>query len=199
MATTLLLVRHAAHPLLGRVLCGRMPSVALDEAGMAQAGRLGRALADRQPTAIYTSPIARAQQTAAYLADACGTMPCTMDALQEIDFGRWTGRSFAELAADPAWSAWNQSRATARPPAGESMQEAQVRVVGGLQALRAAHGDALVVAVSHADVIKATILWVLGLTLDAHQRFDIDPASVSTVVLWDGGAKLLSLNVDMAT
>lgn len=199
MPTTILLVRHASHPLLGRVLCGRMPGVSLDEAGIAQATRLGRALAARRPAAIYTSPVARAQQTAAALASACATEPRSMDALQEIEFGRWTGRSFSELAADPAWARWNDARATARPPDGKSMEEAQLRVVGGLHAMCAAHVGAVVVAVSHADVIKAAILWVLGLTLNAYQRFDIDPASVSAVVLWDGGAKLLSLNADAAT
>jgi broad specificity phosphatase PhoE len=48
--------------------------------------------------------------------------------------------------------------------------------------------------VSHADVIKAALAAVLGLTLDAHDRFDIAPASLSTLVLWEGGGKVVGLN-----
>jgi probable phosphoglycerate mutase len=194
VATTILLARHAAHPLLGKVLCGRRPDVELDEAGRGQAIRLGTHLAALRPAALLTSPISRARDTAAAIAEATSLAAQPCDALSEIDFGAWTGARFADLAGDPAWSRWNAARAEACPPGGESMQQAQARVVAGIQRMQADHPHGTVVAVSHADVIKAALLWCLGLTLDAHARFDIDPASTSAIALWPGGGKILWMN-----
>jgi broad specificity phosphatase PhoE len=194
MATTVVLVRHAAHPLLGKVLCGRMRGVELDEAGRSQALRLGTYLATLRPTALLTSPISRARDTAAAIAKATGLAAQPCDALNEVDFGVWTGARFADLADDPAWSHWNIARANACPPRGEPMQQAQARVVTGIQQMQADYPHSTVVAVSHADIIKAALLWCLGLTLDAYTRFDIDPASTSAIALWEGGGKILWMN-----
>jgi probable phosphoglycerate mutase len=194
MATTIVLVRHAAHPLLGKVLCGRMPGVELDEVGRSQAVRLGADLAALRPAALLTSPIGRARDTAAAIGKASGLAAQPCDALNEIDFGDWTGAGFAALADDPGWARWNIARAEACPPGGEPMREAQARVVAGIQRMQADHPHGTVLVVSHADIIKAVLLWCLGLTLDAHARFDIDPASTSAIVLWEGGGKILWMN-----
>ena len=53
---------------------------------------------------------------------------------------------------------------------------------------------ATVAAVSHGDVIKAVIAAVLGLSIEAHARFEISPASVSKLEFWPGGARLLCMN-----
>lgn len=193
-ATTLLLVRHAAHERVDRMLCGRMPGVHLGADGRAQAARLAEWLARREPRAIHASPQPRAQETAAPVAARCGLPLRTAPALDEIDFGEWTGQEFAALAGDPRWQRWNAFRATQRAPGGESMIEAQARALGWARSLPARHPDAVVVAVSHADVIKALIAGVLGLSLDAHARFAIDPASISTVVLWESGGMVLRMN-----
>ena len=116
------------------------------------------------------------------------------ESLNDIDFGTWTGARFSDLADDPDWSDWNESRATNCPPGGESMQQAQARAVAFIQSLRTSHPRGTIVAVSHADIIKSVLLWCLELTLDAHVRFDIDPASTSAIVLWDGGGKILWMN-----
>jgi broad specificity phosphatase PhoE len=184
MATLLLLMRHAAHEEAGRVLSGRT-----DEAALTPEGRASVALR-APPAAAYASPRRRAQETAALLGLATRTEP----ALDEMDFGAWTGRSFAALEDDPAWRSWNEQRATARPPGGEAMHEAQSRVLRWIEALPARHPDATVLAVSHADVIKAAICAHLGLTLDAHWRFEIAPASLSALELWPGGGRVRFVN-----
>jgi probable phosphomutase (TIGR03848 family) len=194
MAAAILLVRHATHPLVGRVLCGRMPGVQLDAAGRDQAARLGTRLSQLTPAAIYTSPQERCRETAAAIGQACGLAPHCDAALDEIEFGDWTGLGFDRLAENPGWARWNAERSDARPPGGESMREVQSRATAGLERLRREQPDAMLVAVSHADVIKAVLMDCLGLTLDAYARFDVDPASVSAVVLWDGGGKVLRMN-----
>ena len=74
------------------------------------------------------------------------------------------------------------------------MLEVQARTLAHMETLRARFADQGVVIVSHADVIKAALAYCLGLSLDGLQRFDIAPASLSTVVIGDWGAKVLSVN-----
>lgn len=194
MATTILLIRHATHPLVGRVLCGRAPGATLDAVGHAQAIRLGAAVARHPPDALHTSPRDRARDTAHAIAAPCRLRPLVDDDFDEIDFGTWTGRRFDELADDAGWLHWNQSRGDAVPPGGESMRQAQARAVSGLRSLNAAHPEGRIAIVSHADVIKASLMWWLGLPLDRHHAFDIDPASISTLILWEGGGKVARMN-----
>ncbi|MET7247380.1 histidine phosphatase family protein [Methylobacterium sp. EM32] len=194
MTTTFFLVRHAAHDRLGRVLCGRMPGVTLGREGRAQAEALALRLSAEGLTAVYASPLERARETAEPLAARSGLAVETLPALNEIDFGTWAGRSFEALHGDPVWTGWNQARHVTRPPGGETAVEAQARVLRGLEALRARHGEARLALVSHADVIKLVIAHALGLGADAMQRFEIGPASVSVLVLGAWGAKVESLN-----
>jgi broad specificity phosphatase PhoE len=195
-ATTLFLLRHAAHDLVDRVLCGRMPGVRLGTAGREQATRLGLRMAREPLLALYTSPQPRARETAQFVAAHRPALPVVEEpALDEIAYGAWTGLTFAELADDRRWRRWNAERANERPPGGESMIEAQSRALDWAWSLPARHGGEAVAAVSHADVIKAMLAGVLGLPLDRHDRFDIAPASVSAVVLWrERGGKVLSVN-----
>lgn len=193
-ATTVCLVRHAAHDRLGRVLCGRMPDVTLGARGRAEAEALARHFSGVPVAAVLSSPLARTRETAAPIAAAVGAPVRTSEGLNEIDFGDWTGRRFDELASDPRWHDWNRARADGCPPGGEPMRAAQRRALAAVDGLRETVRDGVVVAISHADIIKAIVCGVLGLSLDRHDAFEIEPASVTTLVLWQGGGKLVSLN-----
>jgi broad specificity phosphatase PhoE len=198
VAATIFLVRHAAHDRVDRVLCGRMPGVGLGEAGRRQAEALARRFARESAGAVWTSPLDRARETAAPIADRLGLPVRTSDGLSEIEFGAWTGQAFAALRDDPRWRRWNEARGNERPPAGESMAEAQARAMAAVERACAEHPDGRVVLISHGDVIKAVLAGVLGLPLDAHARFEISPASVSALAMWDGGGKVLSMNETVA-
>jgi probable phosphoglycerate mutase len=194
VATTIFLVRHAAHGQLGRVLSGRAPGLALSPEGRAQAVTLAARLRGAGVEAVYSSPIQRALETAEPAAAALGRPVQPMEEITEIDFGTWTGQAFSDLDTDPRWHAWNVARGLSRAPDGESMLEAQARAVAGLDRITHAHPGAVVALVSHADVIKAMLCAVLGLPLDSLHRFEIDPASVSRVVMGAWGAKVASMN-----
>jgi broad specificity phosphatase PhoE len=186
------LVRHGSHDRLGRILCGRMPGVCLSETGRAEAQALARRLAGTGAGTLLASPRERTAETAAPIAAALGLAVATEPDLDEIDVGAWTGRGFDALAADPRWAAWNAKRATAHPPGGESMAEVQGRVVRVLD--RLAEDGAPAILVSHGDVIRAALLRILGLGLDAYDRIVVDPASCSELALWPGGGRVVSLN-----
>jgi broad specificity phosphatase PhoE len=193
-ASTVFLVRHASHDRLDRILCGRMPGVRLGQTGLAQAGALAQRLADTPVAAVFSSPLERAQETAAPIAAALGLPVETADGINEIDMGAWTGAAFDALQGDERWHVWNRERAAGRAPDGEAMVSVQDRVMAALEGWRLSYPGAAIVAVSHSDVIKAAICGVLGLSLDRYGAFEIGPASISTLVLWRGGGKVLSLN-----
>lgn len=196
MATTFLLIRHAAHIHLDKLFSGRMPGVPLSEAGQAQAARLGAALASEPIDRIVHSPLDRTSETAAAIAAARGSaVPVAAAAgLIEIDLGDWTGRSWQDFGDDPAWRDWNERRGSARIPGGETMGEAQARIVGCLAALAREADGRTVAVVSHSDMIRAAVAHVLELPLDRLLSFDVDVASVTRVVWGEWGARLLSLN-----
>jgi probable phosphoglycerate mutase len=199
VAATFLLIRHAPHVQLDRRLSGRLPGVALSADGVAQAERLGLALADEPIAALVCSPLDRTRDTAAAIAASRDALPVTvLDALIEIDMGDWTGRALDSFGDDPAWTAWNEQRGTARIPGGETMGEAQARIVDCLAALATAHQGETVAVVTHADMIRAAVAHVLGMPLDDLLRFDVAPASVSRVVWGNWGTRLVSLNERLA-
>jgi probable phosphoglycerate mutase len=143
---------------------------------------------------VYTSPLARASETAELLIQTWNVPLITAEPLAELSFGDWTGKSFAELDSLPEWMAFNARRSSSRPPGGESLQDAQSRVMPFLKVL-AEKSMRAVVLVTHADIIKTVVMTVLGAPLDCLHRFDIDPASI-TIIDFDGtSAQLRALNL----
>ena len=184
----LYLIRHGAHAHLGHTLSGRQPDLPLTDTGRAQAAALGRRLAGAGLGAIHSSPVQRARETADAIAAATGLPVTVAPALEEIDFGTWTGRAFADLSADPAWRDWNTARATARAPGGETMDEALERAAAHLATLQGPTA-----LVTHCDIVRGLVCRAIGLSLDQLGRFAVDAASVTRL---DSGADtpLLSLN-----
>ncbi|MDB5662657.1 MAG: hypothetical protein JWN59_995 [Sphingomonas bacterium] len=192
LTASLYLVRHGAHGDLGRVLTGRGGSAGLTEIGRAQAAAVAERLAREDVRVVHTSPRLRAVETARIIADRLAVPVDVVDALDEIDFGAWSGRSFEALAQDPAWHAWNARRGTARPPGGEAMAAAVARAGRHVANIGANGGG--VVCVSHCDIIRGLIADTLGLPLDNMLRFDVDTASLSILVAGEWGARVLSVN-----
>ena len=109
-----------------------------------------------------------------------------MPALDEVEFGGWSGSSFDDLLDDPRWRRWNESRGKARCPGGESMAEVRRRALGHvlLASRHAARGP--VVMVSHAEIIRSLVLVARELPFDAWASVDVPPASLTTVAVARG-------------
>ncbi len=171
-----------------------MSGVGLSEQGVAQAAALADRLADQAIAAVLSSPVQRAIETAAPVAGRLG-LPVQVDpAFEEVDFGRWTGLRFDALATDPAWTDWNRLRSIAACPGGETMHAAQSRALEGLRRLRSAHPDQTVLVFSHADIIKTLLAPALNLPLDRLYRLTVDPASISTLVVFDEDIRIDAIN-----
>ena len=184
---TFLLIRHGDNDLLGSRLAGRLPDVHLNAKGKAQAQAVADGLADLPITAVYASPLERAQETAEPLAQMHKLSIQNLPELMEIDFGEWQGEALDKLRKDRLWKTVQNSPATFRFPGGESFAEAQARVVAGLSALSEKHGEKDVVAcTSHSDIIRLAVAHFLALPLDRFQRIRIRPASVTVLHLNEG-------------
>jgi len=193
--TTVLLVRHGQTATTGSILPGRTPGLHLAEAGLAQAARAAERIARLQSVAaVYASPLERTRETAAPIAKARGLRVRIDKGLLEADFGEWTGRKLAELSKLPEWRQVQGSPSTFRFPAGESFSEMQHRIIGTLERLVARHPGETIVAVSHADPIKAAVAWASGVHLDLFQRIVISPCSITPLLLGHGSPIVLAVN-----
>jgi probable phosphomutase (TIGR03848 family) len=192
--TLLLLVRHGTTDQTGKRLYGRSPNVHLSDAGRRQAEAVARRLVPVRPTALYTSPIERCAETAEAVGDACRLKAVPMSGLEEIDYGRFTGRTFAALNRTRLWRRVHRVPSGVRFPEGETLPEAQRRIVEALEEVAERHPRGRVVVVSHGDPICMAVAHYAGLHLDMYMRLHVSPGSVSAVRVGDGVPKILLLN-----
>jgi probable phosphoglycerate mutase len=114
--------------------------------------------------------------------------------LTELDVGTWTGQSLARVRRRPEWRIVQQHPSDFRFPGGESFGEMQARVIHALGQIVERHPGQTVVAVFHADPIKAALAHALGLHLDRFQRIVIAPASVTAIAHHPAGPVVLTVN-----
>lgn len=188
--TTLLLIRHGVTATTGSRLGGRTEAE-LNEAGRQQAKEAGARIAALPVRAIYASPLARTWQTAEIIGQAVGLKPTACEGLLEVDYGQWTDRPLKTVARTKMWPVIQALPSLASFPDGETIRHAQLRATDAVEELVARHRRGVVVAVSHADVIKAVVAFYLSLPLDAFQRLHVGPASVSVLRLSPGGRPVL--------
>jgi probable phosphoglycerate mutase len=188
------LLRHGEHALQGRICAGRMEGVGLAARGRAEIAAIAERLADSGIAAIHSSPLQRTRETAEIVGRRLGRSVSLHDDLVEVDFGEWTGQTFDQVRLDPRWPAWATHRSLARIPGGETMREVQRRVVEALIELRDQHPDEAVLLVSHGDVIRAALVFALGMPLDFYGRIEVATASLSSVRIDDGGIRVLWIN-----
>ncbi len=182
---TVILARHGRTAANANgVLAGRTKGVHLDDTGSAQAHAAGERLTAVPLAAVVTSPLERCRETAKLIAPGARAVPDSR--LLECDYGEWTGQELKKLAKDKLWRTVQALPSGARFPGGESLAEMSARAVAAIRdrdaAVEAEHGEQAVwLAVSHGDVIKAILADALGMHLDAFQRIVVDPASLSVV------------------
>jgi broad specificity phosphatase PhoE len=197
--TTILLVRHAMCDPVGHSIAGRAPGIHLNAAGRQQAEDLAAWLSDSAAGEIYSGPLERARETAQPIARALGLDLQVDDALDELDFGEWTGASLAGLRADPRWARFNEERSTAVIPGGERMTDVESRITEFLAAVYRRNPSDRVIVVTHGDVIRTALLHYIGASQNQVHRIDVAPASLSLIDLHDGFAVVRGFNVRYRT
>ena len=161
----------------------------LTEEGRRQADLLAAVLAAEPVTAVLTSPLLRARQTAAAVGAACGVAVTVDDRLVEIDWGAWEGRPAGGLAVADV-DRWRADDGTA--PEGESLTSLSGRVESFCR--DTLDGEGLIVAVSHVSPIKAATAWALGVDGTIAWRMFLGLASITRIGQGRTSPVLLSFN-----
>jgi probable phosphoglycerate mutase len=189
MPTRFLLVRHGQTALsVARRYSGR-GNPPLTSIGLGQAAAVAARLASLSDiTAVVSSPLLRARQTADAIGLAAGVPVAELDDLTETDFGAWEGLTFAEAAArDPAaHRAW-LADPSVPSPGGESFDEVHTRVSRAGERIVAEYGGSTVAVVSHVTPIKTLLRIGLAAGPSVLFRLHLDLASLSVVEFYPDG------------
>ena len=189
-------MRHGTTPTTGKKLPGRAAGLHLSEKGRGQAALAAERIAAlrKAPRAVYASPLERARETAAPIARALGLRVRTVPDLVEVDVGDWTEQPLARLYRAREWPTVQRWPGGFRFPDGESFAEMSVRSLDAVLGLVAEHPGETIVAVSHADPIKAVVAAAAGVPLDLMQRLVVSPCSISAILFTVGGPVVLCVN-----
>ena len=193
----LLLIRHGENDYVktGK-MAGRLPGVHLNERGQKQAQALGEALKGVPITAIYSSPLERAIETATPIANVRNLKIIQNPNLLDTDVGKWQGKSLAILRLKKEWKIVQSAPSRFQFPEGESFLDLQSRIANVLEGIVKKHNKSkdIVAVVFHADPIKLAVSHFLGLPLDHFQKLSCDTGSLTMLHAGEAGANLVKLN-----
>ncbi|MDQ1412780.1 MAG: hypothetical protein QOE07_1368, partial [Acidimicrobiaceae bacterium] len=144
--------------------------------------------------AVYASPLERARETAAPIGKRLGRKVAIEKGLIEMDFGEWTGAELKALRKLPEWNAVQRYPSGFQFPGGEAFSAMRARIAATVAMLCLRHPGEAIVAVSHADVIKAAVSDALGTHLDLFQRIVVSTCSVTAISYSPTGPVVLAVN-----
>lgn len=185
MKRTLLIIRHGQTTWnVEHKLPGQLPGVSLTDSGREQAARLADSLSVLPISAVISSPLERAYNTAEYIARPRDLSIQSEPDLMDTDVGPWAGQSINDLSKnDPAWKAYVKDP-TVAPEGIETFPQVQQRVVSAVERWLAKDDiGAYPVFVAHADVVKLLVAYYTGLEPKRAGSIMIDNASVSLIEL----------------
>jgi broad specificity phosphatase PhoE len=168
----------------------------LSPTGREQAESAARLLADSSLAAVWSSPLARARETAALIAAPHQLAVQETDAFKEMAFGEWEGLTRDEVLArfPDAHRAWAEAPHEATWPGAETLGAVRARALAGLDALRAAHQGQTICLVSHGITCRVLILEALGLGLDRLWSFGLSSTGISELEFRDDWTALHRMN-----
>jgi broad specificity phosphatase PhoE len=193
--TTFYLVRHGANDWIGKGIAGRTPGVHLNSVGREQAQRVADRLLPEGIQRIVCSPMERCRETAAPLSGLINVPVEISAAINEVDFGDFSGKSLKELEASPEWKKWNSTRSAYHHPNGENIGQVQARMVQEILRLRRQSAGQKIAVFSHGDPLRSIVCYFLGISLDQMSRVEINPGSVSILTLFENDVRINLLNL----
>jgi probable phosphoglycerate mutase len=167
--------------------------IGLDDTGRWQAARLGAALADAGIAAVHASDLARARDTAAAVATACGLPLHTHTDLRERHFGALEGLSYAEIEArfpDDA-RRWRQREPGFGPGGGESLEVFSARCLAAFTRLARAHEGQTIAIVAHGGVLDCLYRAASGIDLQASRTWQLANAAVNRLLYTGEGFRVV--------
>ena len=184
LRTTIFIVRHGECAGNREGLFRGRCDFPLNETGIRQAEALALELKGLGLTRIYTSPLARATETARIIADACGADFETRAGFNNMSLGEWEGRPKREVMEEypEEWSLWIEHPDRLHVPGGESLPDVQRRAFSNLEHLVRTHPGETFAVISHRAVIKPLLAACLGIAEPSFWKLHVDTASYSILV-----------------
>lgn len=193
----LILVRHGETPWNVTLQYQGQGNVPLNERGREQARRAATRLVRYEVTALYSSDVVRAWETAELIGATLGLTPTALRELREIDVGQWEGYTPEELYRrfPDHMAEYRRDPARTVRLGGESYAQLQARALVALKQLEERHqsGD-VIAAVSHGGTIRALLCHVIGLDLGNFGRMWLDNGSLTELRLGRNGWRLMRFN-----
>ena len=173
--------------------------VGLSADGRRDAAVLGAALAATPLAGVYSSPLARAIETAAPIAEAQRLEIGIVPGLREIDFGELEGLAYDEIREEreELYREWMEQPARVRFPGGESFSDLRGRALPALADLRDQHEGEAVAVVTHGGVVRVALADVLGVEDSFVFRLGLDYGGVSVVDWVEGVPVVRAVNTDL--
>jgi broad specificity phosphatase PhoE len=197
VTTKIILTRHGhVEGISPRRFRGR-ENVRLTDLGRAQAEATARQIAELwRPDDVFTSPMGRCVETAAAIANACGTASRILDSLIEIDYGNWQWKTHEEInrTFPELYARWRTTPHLFRFPQGETLQDLVARVADALRYVLQDHRDQTVVLVGHNTICRVLLMQVLDQPLSAYWRLNFTPCGVSEIEFVGDVPRVLRIN-----
>jgi alpha-ribazole phosphatase len=194
--TVLWLIRHPEPEQSAQGVCYGSLDVRLSPAGMQQAEAIAQALASQHLDAICSSPSQRCMDTASKIASGRSCVVQTIDALRELHFGAFEGRSYDEIAAlyPELYRDWMERPTETQFPGGETFSQISERVIGITHTLLAQHQGWSIVFVTHGGPIRIILADALGLPMRNIFRIGQRHGAVNRIRYSEGNAVVELMN-----
>jgi broad specificity phosphatase PhoE len=181
--TTFYLIRHGEKETSDELMVGRAPGVHLTPRGRTQARRVAARLRREKIAYICSSPLERAVETAEPLAEAKKLEIHSSAAFHELDMGDWTGKTMTQLGRVPSWKHFCRYHGGTAIPGGETLAEAQARVVSEMIRLRGKYPNGGIAVATHEDPIRLAVCYFMGAPIEVYEHFKIRLGSVTVLML----------------
>ncbi len=192
----LILIRHGETDWNRSGRCQGIADIVLNENGKQQARELANSLKDYKITAIYSSHLKRALETAEHIAEHHDLDVRIERDLHEMNQGDLEGLSFPDIRDRYAdvLQKWRESPETLRLPNGESLIEVQDRAWSVFEKVNRAHMGETVVAVSHNLTIITLLCKITGVGLKGFREFNVQATSKNVIVSENGDIRVDVIN-----
>ncbi|QEH68553.1 histidine phosphatase family protein [Cellulosilyticum sp. WCF-2] len=181
--TTLLLIRHGETPWNVLAKVQGCQNIALSETGKAQASLLSERL-NGAFTAVYTSPLHRAFETAEIICKPTQLSPIPLEALKEVDFGSWEGLTFKEISKlyPTHFNTWLTDELTGPMYDGDgSIQNVSRRAKACIYSIVQKHPNETIVMVSHGGLIKSALIGLFDWKMNMYHHFALGNTCITTI------------------
>jgi len=192
--TSIYLVRHGQTAWNREEIFRGRTDVPLDETGLRQAELTADYFRDMEITAVYSSPLARAWQTAEKIAVLHSLEVQPLEGIIDMSFGNWEGHAHLEIKKNDSerYRLWREEPHRVRLPGGESLEEVRVRAINAVEEVIQKHLGKILVLVSHRVINKILICCILGIDNSHFWQIGQDTTAIN-LIQYKNGKYILSL------